>query len=372
MNRSKQRIGIIVLVLISLVMLFGLDYLINEDKIDDPVERAGTDTSESDAYNQYGLFVGEELDTQAVYEDEEYIIYEDRILYKEVYEVENITNMEIIFQNLDTIISEDVNQYFMTIPGRIVWEEGYESEQNTYNAVVEKISAMTSENIEYIDVLPVLEEHSDEYLYFKTENCWTLRGSYYGMEALAEVMGIETVELEDYEEHMYRTYQGLDKQELLIQYEGNDIYNTIYAIADDPLYFYLLQDSENLATKILEDSEEIIPLLSKARSGKSTVIGSDYEIAIVEGDRNSETKSNDTILVLCDTEGQMIVPYLANYYEEVIVVPLMYTHISIEEFEALFTTYEVTDFLMIQDADTLGNLSMSDLVEEIYSMEEEG
>ena len=50
-----------------------------------------------------------------------------------------------------------------------------------------------------IDVYSALEEHKDEDIYYRTDHHWTSLGAYYGYTALMEAMGMEPVDLADYE-----------------------------------------------------------------------------------------------------------------------------------------------------------------------------
>lgn len=50
-----------------------------------------------------------------------------------------------------------------------------------------------------MDLLSVLSAHSGEELYYRTDHHWTSLGAYYGYTALMEAMGMEPVDLADYE-----------------------------------------------------------------------------------------------------------------------------------------------------------------------------
>ena len=50
-----------------------------------------------------------------------------------------------------------------------------------------------------IDVYSVLSANRDDYIYYRTDHHWTSLGAYYGYTALMEAMGMEPVDLADYE-----------------------------------------------------------------------------------------------------------------------------------------------------------------------------
>ncbi len=76
-------------VLLSLLMLFILDYLVNATQSEDPVLRKAQ-ISIKEEYNSYGLPLDQEPSKTVFYEDEKYVFYTDRILKKPKYSRKNI------------------------------------------------------------------------------------------------------------------------------------------------------------------------------------------------------------------------------------------------------------------------------------------
>lgn len=355
--------------LVIILGLTGLDYLVNMDRKEDPVTR-NVQAAKKDSYNQYGLPLDTELADQPFYEDETYIYYTDRLLKKFQYKENNLEMASIILEKMQGLVPEDVNQYCMLIPKRTAWEDGNQEQKNLYSEFLEKAEKTVPDKMEFLDILPILNEHSDEYLFFRTYNGWTARGAYYGSRLLCESMGVTPIELEGYEEHMYGTFKGADKQEMSSIYAQNtEMYTKLDAMPSDPLFAYLLPGSKNRALRVkLENGIEVtdkIQTFSKSRVGENAFIGSN-QWALAEGDGKDSDKKEDTALLLCDANGQLLVPFLTSYYKQVYVIDLVYNQFSIEQFKDIFQEYNISDVILSQSADEFGDLSKSILLTKIY------
>lgn len=360
--------------LLVILGLAGLDYLVNDDRKEDPVTR-NVQPEQKDSYNQYGLPLDTELSEQPFYEDEVYIYYTDRLLKKFQYKELYMEDAAVIMQNLQSVIPEDVNQYFMPIPERIIWEEGYQEQKDSYHEFLEKAESILPDNVEFLDVLPILNEHSDEYLFFRTYNGWTARGAYYGSRMLCERMKIVPFELENYEVHMYNTFQGTDKQTVLLnQSQNTEIYHKLEGIPDDPLFYHLLPGSKNRAVRAkLVNNVEVtdkIQTISKSRTGESVFVGEEHQWVLAEGDAKSVEKEDKTAVVLCNANGQLIVPYLTGYYKQVYVINATNNEFSVDRFKLVFQEFDVSDFILVQNAEEFGDVSKSILLKKVHDMAE--
>lgn len=358
--------------LLVILGLAGLDYLVNEDRKEDPVTR-NVQAAQKDSYNQYGLTLDTELADQPFYEDETYIYYTDRLLKKFQYKEKNLEDAAVIMKNLQSVIPETVNQFFMPIPDRIMWEEGYREQKGLYNDWLEKAKTVTPDKIEFLDVLPILNEHKNEYLFFRTDSEWTARGAYYGSVLFCERTGIEPIVLDGYEEYMYNTFQGTMKQEMLKAQENNsEIFTKVESIPDDPLFSYLIPGSKNRAIRTGRQNDwegvDKIRTVSKSRPGNEMFIGNHYQWALAEGDAKDEIKGEQTALILCDANGKLMVPYLTSYYKQVYIINVTYNQFSVEQLKRIFREYEITDFIWAQSAIECGDVSKSILLKKIYDM----
>lgn len=366
----------VALISICLVItgLIGLDYLVNEERKQDPVTK-NVSLENKDTYNNYGLTLGTELSTHPFYEDENYIYYPDRILKKIQYNEKNIEDAAVIIEKMRGIIPESVHKFFMPIPERVLIEDGYQEQKELYNQYLEKIKPAFKESMEFLNVLPTLEEHKNEYVFFRTENGWTTRGAYYGASLLCETMGVTSISLDGYEENVYNTFRGTMKQEIRDSHpEDSEIYTKVGEIQDDPLFIHLLPESKNRAvrTRIENGNKvtDVINTVSKSRTGKAVFCGSDYQWLLADGDAKNQDKKEGTALLLCDGSGGMMIPYLTSYYKQVCVVNISYNQFETEDLKQIFEVYDVSDMFWVQRAETFGDISQSVLLKNIYDITE--
>ena len=102
---------------------------------------------------------------------------------------------------LDQLVSNaGVPVYFGLIPSAAqVWHDRLPDGAPTADeaAIIETLYSRTAART--VDLLSVLSAHSGEELYYRTDHHWTSLGAYYGYTALMEAMGMEPVDLADYE-----------------------------------------------------------------------------------------------------------------------------------------------------------------------------
>jgi len=348
-------------VLLSLLMLFILDYLVNATQSEDPVLRKAQ-ISIKEEYNSYGLPLDQEPSKTVFYEDEKYVFYTDRILKKPKYSRKNIETGKEILLSLSKMIPQDMGGYIVPIPGRMVWEDGYSEEVGNYRTFLLELQSVIPENMQLLDVLPILKEHSEEYLFFRTDDSWTARGAYYGSKLIIESMGLSNISLEEYEEHMYHGYEGIDKIDAMKDYRlGQEVIEELEGIPEDRIFYYLPSGSKNRAIRQKKWNGSIITekikMVSKSRVGKAAFIGDSYMTAVAEGEGKSEEKKNKTALLLCDSSGQIIVPFLTTYYEKVYVVNIANYEYDQNQFKSIFREYDVSDVILVQKAENIGVLS---------------
>ncbi|WP_303859647.1 DHHW family protein [Alkalibaculum bacchi] len=365
MRKDKQKKVVIALGVIGFVMiLLSLDSLVNKTRVVNPIARdCQAQTNPEVEYNQYDL-QGQVLTANIFYEDDNYIFYEDRILKKFNYKKEYIENEKTILHNLSNIIPDNAKIYMMPIPKRIVWEGMQLDETKEYMSFIDELYDIVPESVKLLDPLPKLKKHSDEYLFYRTDDSWTSRGAYYASELLYKKMGLNPVLLEEYDEHLYRRLQGDNKTFSMDLYRNNqEIAEKIASIPDDSSSYYLIHEGMNRAIRTKEYRgtivNENVVLVSKVRLGNNAVIGNKYLWALAEGGSKSEEKKDKTALLLSDLDGHMIVPFLTPYFEKVYVVNTIYHKYNEEELKMIFKQYNVSDVIIAQDSEDIGDPSKS-------------
>jgi len=211
-------------------------------------------------------------------------------------------------------LGEGVKIYSMIPPtnGEFMQLKKYKGITDSQNDALGYLNSKMNDSIVSVDVFDALNKHKDEYIYFRTDHHWTALGAYYGYCEFMRTRGetplsldkFEKIDLGDFLGSSYTktldksleknpdnivAYKPLNSHEFTI-YKGND--GTRADIID-------MQYADDISKKYLV-------FIS---SGGATW-------SKVETDINNGRK----ILMIKDSFGNMLVPFLVPHYEEIYVV----------------------------------------------------
>jgi hypothetical protein len=208
---------------------------------------------------------------------------------------------------------EDLEIYSLLVPTQIefVDDEQYKSLSVPEEQTIERTNDLFSERVKTIDVFDFMKEHSDEYLFFRTDHHWTQRGAYYAFVKYAELIGEEAPRLDDYEYEITEGFLGglyrvtLNKQ---IARTPDDVETF------SPLTAHTLT---GLSDRIGYNEGNVLVKRWLALDEKYGVfIGGDQPIVGID----TENKNGRRILVLKDSYANAFVPFLVDVAEKIIVV----------------------------------------------------
>ena len=138
--------------------------------------------------------------------------------------------------NFAELLPEEVQLYSLLAPTASAFNlpEGYACYFPNQAKLIARVQAQLAERFKHINIYDTLAEHSDEYLYFRTDHHWTARAGYLAYLQTAAVMGLEPVDLQDY-----------PLQDSGVDYLGS-IYNTTASSSltaqPDRIFYYQLPD----------------------------------------------------------------------------------------------------------------------------------
>lgn len=196
------------------------------------------------------------------------------------------------------------------------------------------------EGITFVDPTRVLREHKEEYLYFRTDHHWTMRGAYYGYQALGEELDYSVKEIEDYS----------------VEYKSDSFFGSLYSKA--PLTF-AKEDSIEVFTNVLgkyrvnfEDGSHVNSLFmsSKLHTKDQYTYFLDGNHSFITIQSNAQTGKK--ALVFKDSYSHALLPFLADEYESMDVIDLRYYRGDIG---AMINDGGYDDILMIYNLDFLAS-----------------
>lgn len=357
--KKNKTAELFLVLLVLIVMSAGILILQNGmEKLQSVQQQSVYVPEERDLYNNYGLKNNQSLSKNKILETQDQVIYTDRIFNINRISEDHISYAADILNALQTKSGKDT--YIMPIPERAVFESGYESEKEKYSDFIEKLGASFSDPSVVLNPLPELEKHQDEYIYFRTENNWTMRGAFYGAQVIFRELGYEEENLDAYRKYVFGTFEGKLLVEASNKYAADKIKEDITNMEKEPFYIYINGSNPNREELSFKDKEGQQQTLKRQMiqfnsSGSRAVIGSDYEHSIVEGRGKGQKKGN--LLLIADKRGKMMISYLSEVFEKVYVSNIDEDADLIQDLDEILEKYNIEYIVWAQDVAETGNKS---------------
>ena len=212
-------------------------------------------------------------------------------------------------------LPENVKVYSMLIPTQLEFREPiYKNLQDSQTDAINDMYDMLDERMTTVDAVGALSEHTDEYIYFRSDHHWTQRGAYYGYRAFMETAGGEAVNADDYEVHKINGMLGY----LFDRVNTPDITKN-----PDTVEWYDLDENEDIKVSSLKDGKDGAfteyegKMYHDDKRGYNFFFGSDYPLLKLE---NTSLPDGKTIVVIKDSYANAFAPWLAKSYKRVILV----------------------------------------------------
>ncbi len=225
-----------------------------------------------------------------------------------------------VFNQFKKLVGDSVNVYGMPIPLACAFyaPEGYTGSISRTADCFEGLKSGL-QNVAYVDVLGALNQHTNEYIYAKTDHHWMALGAYYAAEALCKEAGVAFDSLESFTKKSFDGFlgsivTGYDVEELRKYPETFTWYEPK---RDYTAYYY----DQNYKLKF-EGS-----LFSGSETYSKFIHGDSYAVRVETGVTNGRK-----LLVIKDSFGNALVPFLLAGFEEVYVVDYRKFNCNILEF----------------------------------------
>lgn len=245
----------------------------------------------------------------------------------------------------------NISVHLLLVPNSVkIYEDKLPLFASPYDQLktMEKVKEGLNPNIDFVDVYDTLKNRNDEYIYFKTDHHWTMRGAYYAYKQFAETMGIKPYDIEDFTS----------------QIVSNTFYGTFYSKANNrhlsPDAIEIFRPKSDITYKIYYADEDrysntLYELRHLDKKDKYSVfLDGNHSLMTIK----TNIKNNKKIVIFKDSYSHCFIPFLANHYEEIHVMDLRYYKLDAHKYikehdikEALFL-YSVSSF------DTDGNINL--------------
>lgn len=236
----------------------------------------------------------------------------------------------------------NINQYMTIVPNAIeilknklpifapnIGEKNY----------IDDFKDKLNKKINFIDSYKTLENHKDEYIYYKTDHHWTTRGAYYVFLEAAKNMKLNV------EENQY------DNKIVTNRFDGTLSSKSGYKAKErDTIEIYTMKDEkyEYVVNYVYERKKSPSLYVSSKLETKDkygVFLGGNYPIINIRT-RSMEPK---TLLILKDSYANSFIQFLIPYFKEIVIVDPRYYYDNIDK---LIEEKNVTDILFLYNANT--------------------
>ena len=357
--KKNKTAELFLVLLILIVMSSGILILQNGmEKLQNVKQQSVYVPETRDLYNNYGLKNDQSLSKTKILETQDQVIYTDRIFNINQISEDHISYAADILKALQKKSGKDT--YIMPIPERAVFESGYENEKGKYSDFIEKLEASFSDPSVVLNPLSELEKHQDEYIYFRTEDSWTMRGAFYGAQVILGELGYEEENLDAYRKYVFGNVDGKLISSAAVEYTADEIYEKIKNIEKDPFYIYINGSNPNREELTFKNKQNQIQTVKRNviqfnNSGTNAVIATSYMHSVVEGRGKGKRKGN--LLLIADTRGKMMISYLSEIFEKVYVSNIYGDADLIQNLDEILEKYNIEYVIWAQDVAETGNRS---------------
>lgn len=233
--------------------------------------------------------------------------------------------METNMGHLDTLVGNvSVPVYFGLIPSSAsIWADRLPAGAPTADeqAIIDQLYFSTGANV--IDMAGALSPHSSEDIYYRTDHHWTSLGAYYGANALLGAMGLDPLNLDDYE-----------KKTVTDQFYGTTFSTSgVRWVSPDHIDTYIPDDGVKVTSWFTGKPEEgslYVDSYLDVKDKYSYFLGGNQSLCVIE----TEHKDAPKVLIIRDSYSDSLAPFLTQRFSEIHLFDPRYNLTSIKDYVA--------------------------------------
>lgn len=216
-------------------------------------------------------------------------------------------------------LGDGVNVYNMVVPTSVEFylPKKYSKFSSSEKDAIDYIYSCLSPNVLSIDAYSRIAEHTDEYIYLRTDHHWSPLGAYYAYTAFCDALGMEYHDISEYTEKTKEGFVGS-----LYGYT-NDI---TLANAPETFRYYLPPEvsysveTYNYATLAKNNGGALFHEYVEGANCYGVFLGADA----IHTKVTTDVKNGRKIVVFKESYGNAFVPYLVNNFEEIYIIDIRY------------------------------------------------
>ncbi len=274
---------------------------------------------------------GENTDFKEIYSDGEITSFPSGVVITGDSAYEQYTYIEdIALKYTDTINNiagslEGISDvYSIVIPTSIGItfpdnKKGLEGSSSQKKAL-KKIASKMSGSVHFIPLYNTMMSHRKEYIYFRTDHHWTAKGAYYTYDAFCKAKKTMPVKIKDFKKVSFGTFAGSFYKDT----NGNA------ALKKDTLYAYYPASYEDGSISLNYTNKDGVQLKGSLIEDAAGYGESLKYLAFIDGDNpytvieNSSLQDNSSCIVVKESFGNALIPFLVNHYQKIYVIDYRY------------------------------------------------
>ena len=215
----------------------------------------------------------------------------------------------------------DVPVYFGLIPtAASVWQDKLPNGAPTADEKVWIQDIYGRSGAQNIDLAFVLEQHSEEAIYYRTDHHWTSLGAFYGANAILEAMGCEELDLSDYAPAVVSTeFLGTNYSSAGACWTTPDTI-TAYVPEDGKTVFSNFTGREEPGRLYVAEQLEV-------KNKYAYFLGGNQPLCVIQSQA-----AGPKLLVIRDSYADCLAPFLSERFQEVHLYDLRYNRLSVSDY----------------------------------------
>lgn len=195
-------------------------------------------------------------------------------------------------------------------------------------------------HVTWIDVESVLNKHTDDTIYYKTDKHWTSAGAYYVFQAAAELMDISKGVSGKFATYpISTTFNGALAAKSGCEKHVKEVIEIYIPLEGDTDVIVNYVDEQRKSTSLYDSSK------LEGSNQYEVFLGGDSSVI----DIKTVSESTRRLLVVKDSFANSFLPFLTPYFREIVVVDPQYYGGTIDE---IMDTYRITDTLILYSGNT--------------------
>ena len=221
--------------------------------------------------------------------------------------------------------------------------------------ILQDMDDVFPDTVNFVNCYTAIKTHASEYIYFKTDHHWTALGAYYAYTAFAESKGFTPTPLSAFAKNVNtETYQGSYKS----YFQDNHIeglYDSIVTYQPTKAHTMTVHYTPSDAKQVGSATRTFNTCVFSGTKSYLAFLSGDRPMVEIHVPENGADGNGKTILVLHDSYGSAMIPYLCEHYENIIAIDPRYFNLTYPN----QTVQEVLKKVQIDDILFLQNIQMA-------------